>query len=164
MKKQGKLTEQIAAAAIMRKRWRRHFCLPRYTPGNWWECDVFEITKSDVFREYEIKLTLHDFLADTLKTKNPNDPAAFKHSRIGTSVGPQRFWYVVPQGLIPIDQVPSWAGLIELCKNGRHRWYEKEIKPAPLLHKEKLPGAIIQHAKGVCYYRMHNMFQRRAAV
>ena len=56
-------------AAILRERWRK-LRLPRYTPKGWWECDVFELTTSGYFREYEIKTSLSDFRNDAKKFKS----------------------------------------------------------------------------------------------
>ena len=44
-----------------------HCCMPNYTPRDWWECDVFCVSKAGYFTEYEIKLTAQDFRADAQK-------------------------------------------------------------------------------------------------
>lgn len=45
---------------------------------------------------------------------------------------PNRFYYCAPEGIIDISEVPAYAGLM-IISNG----YVKEVKKAPLLHKEK---------------------------
>lgn len=44
------------------------------------------------------------------------------------------FWYVAPQGLIALSELPSYAGLIEILPSGAR----KLIKSAPKLHNKKL--------------------------
>lgn len=46
---------------------------------------------------------------------------------------PNRFYYACPAGLIKVDEVPRYAGLIWVDENGN----AKEVKKAPLLHKVK---------------------------
>jgi hypothetical protein len=41
--------------------------IPNYTPDRWFECDMFAITKSGYFHEFEIKLTVDDFRDDANK-------------------------------------------------------------------------------------------------
>jgi hypothetical protein len=169
MSDQPRLTERQAAMAVMRDRYRRGFCLPGYTPAQWWQCDVFEVTAGGYFREYEIKLTRPDFFADRLKRQGqwrrfppdrPFDPAAVvtKHSLLSarSSDGPTRFWYVVPSGLIQATELPEWAGLIELTL-WHGRWRKRVIVDAPQLHRQKLAESVVAHARGVCYWRMHSL-------
>lgn len=47
----------------------RSFVIPNYTPSGWFESDIFELTKSGYFREYEIKMSLSDFRADAVKAR-----------------------------------------------------------------------------------------------
>ena len=127
--------------------------LPRYTPKGWWECDLFELTKSGYFREYEIKLTLSDFRADAAKkkTKWTLDSTCMhwqqvdlgtKHGHLGRANpdGPRQFWYVTPSTMvIPDGEFPIWAGLITAMVNP-HAAYKMtllERRPAPILHSIK---------------------------
>lgn len=172
------MIEQDAINAILRDRFRRSTCIPRYTPNKWWECDVFEITKAGYFREYEVKLSRSDFLADAKKFQEDvgYDRIDGKYQRVikehrvkhdllskGDERGPVQFWYVVPLGLVRIDEVPSWAGLIELTDRGASystshwRFSENQTKEAPRLHKKKIEQNVRDHAFSVCYYRMHNL-------
>jgi hypothetical protein len=43
--------------------------LPNFYPEGWWECDVFEVTKSGYFYEFEVKLSVADFRRDATKTR-----------------------------------------------------------------------------------------------
>lgn len=152
------LTERRVAQCLMRSRWRKHFCLYNYTPRKWWECDVFEITKAQVFREYEIKLTRADFFNDM----NKDDQFGSKHNRLHErdTFGPQRFWFVTPAGLLQPHDLPSWCGLIEIT-TARNGWLvENEVIAAPRRHTGKLEQDVRAHAERVCYYRMHNLFRK----
>lgn len=163
------ITEGDIARNLMFARYRRSFVLPRYTPRQWWEADVFELTGAGYFREYEIKLTLADFRADVEKRKEkqwqriglPSDDET-KHQRLarGDPSGPTQFWFVAPVGVIPMDQVPDWAGLIEMRPYQPRqplRMYEIQLKRAPRLHQAKSDPKVEVHARSVIYYRLHTL-------
>ena len=74
-------------------------------------------------------------------------------------------WCLV--ALVGVEEVPAWAGLIEVEEHGSPQWAargyitERERKEAPRLHNAKLDPKVIAHARGVCYWRlqktmMHN--------
>jgi len=55
---------------------------------------------------------------------------------------PNRFYYCVPEGLVDVDEIPQYAGLLVIGETSDHTWQEpyigvKQIKQAPLLHKRK---------------------------
>jgi len=50
---------------------------------------------------YEVKVSRADFRRDTHKKQR------------GARLFSDRFWFVAPVGIIPHDEVPDWAGLIE---------------------------------------------------
>lgn len=175
------MTEQDILKKMLSNRFKRNFVLPHYTPPKWWECDVFEITKAGFFVEYEIKVSRADFFADTKKCRQVFDkekrqyktvaeqgnwksiqisgpPILYenKHDLLNgkNQYGPARFWYATPKGLIKIEEIPAWAGLVEIGELG----WETRIKHAPKLHKEKY-----QHrdkAEKTCYWRMHSLIQK----
>ncbi|MDX2187737.1 MAG: hypothetical protein SFV32_12450 [Opitutaceae bacterium] len=182
------LSEELAALSILRDRYRKTVCLPRYTPFRWWECDVCEVTRAGFLREYEIKISRADFFADaakehreflsyrqTMEEFNLSGvmPAAKreklnKHDLLakGDPRGPVQFWYVTPVGLIQPSELPAFAGLIELIDRGptwrlSHRWVETEKVKAPRLHGEKLRASVASHMISVCYYRFHSEVMRR---
>lgn len=148
---------------VQRRMWllghaRYRVFLPNYTPKDWWECDMFGVTKAGYFHEYEIKLTRADFMADAKKERKRwgawGTPPVLenKHELLtARSVnGPALFWYVVPEGLVDASEVPEWAGLQMWKKNHN---YATVVKDAPRLHRTKIDQAIIEHALGVCYFR-----------
>jgi hypothetical protein len=167
------MTARDIQRRMLVERYRVNFAMPNYTPRGWWECDVFEITKAGYFVEYEIKLSRSDFKADALKQKEewvPRNgwgfdrrPGQKKHELIpqGLPVGPSRFWFVTPQGLLDPKEVPPWAGLIE-CHMTNHSppfaVRDAMVIKAPTLHRHKLDPTVRQHANGICYYRMHSLF------
>lgn len=166
------MTEALAIAVLSRERYRKAYCVPRYTPRGWFECDLLYWTRAGYATEFEVKLTLADFKADAAKVSGP-DRRGFvqaketKHQMLarGAPVGPSRFYFVTPSGLLPDGSVPSWAGHLELVKVRDRgpipwQWMEVERKPAPKLHKVKLPEEVRTHALGVCYFRMHNLLVR----
>lgn len=149
-------------------RYRRNFVLANYAPRTWWECDVFEITEAGFFREYEVKVSRSDFMADRKKRKTAysqwSPGMAFTGTRLSkhdllTAAdprGPQRFWYVTPAGLLKLDELPLWAGLIEFGKSKCGGWpIERVVRPAPKAHGEKVDPAVEKHARSVCYWRLH---------
>lgn len=173
--------------AVMRDRWRRNFVLPNYTPAGWWECDVFELTDAGYWREYEVKVSVADFRQDAKKCKTrvawvpvPEEERAFpwqkvkqvqevaknKHDLLAAHEvkGPSEFWFVMPAGLVPVTEIPEWAGLLEVMDYGpqhRPQWrYKSGVKKkAPRLHREKCDPKIVQHARGTCYWRMHGALE-----
>jgi hypothetical protein len=154
------MTARTIIGALVQNRYRRHFCLPNYTPAKWWECDVFELTKSGYMREYEVKVSRSDFFADKSKTREvfhgwlkPRTEEN-KHDLIaaGDPRGPSLFWYVTPAGLIQPSELPVWAGLIEIVEGSLA---EREIVAAPRIHREKCRDGVRKHALSVCYWRMH---------
>lgn len=159
------MNEKMIQRRLMLDRYRRSFVLPNFTPPEWFECDVFEITESGYFREYEIKLTLSDFRADAEKrrrkfnyqTQVQTDLVKHEMLRVGDVRGPTRFSYVAPKGLLT-DIVPAWAGLIEVEPN---RMIPVVAKPAPLLHRQKIDPKVRSYAEGICYWRLHDLLRNR---
>ena len=97
-----------------------------------WESDYLAITRSDIAYECEIKISRQDFLNDS-KKKN-------KHLIIEGNVDgilydwdrPNYFYYAVPDGLIGVDEVPDYAGLIYVNPG-----YISIVKQAPKQHDSK---------------------------
>lgn len=162
---------QDIEARLIVELYRRSFVVPRYCPAEWWECDLFELTASGMWREYEIKLSRADFEADQMKTRRRfndqtgEDVVKNKHDRLADRdpKGPNRFSFVVPVGLIEVADCPEWAGLIYVRDRTSHsRPYSctlEIIKKPPLLHSES-SARLKEHALSVCYYRMNNLYMR----
>ena len=94
-----------------------------------WESDYLAITNSGYVYECEIKISRGDYHNDSKKVK--------KHiilEDINTDEQrPNYFYYVVPDGLISVDEVTDEYGLIYVKPYGI-----EIVKKAPLLHKQKI--------------------------
>lgn len=143
---------------------------PNYTPAGWWECDLFAVTDSDYFVEYEIKISRSDFFNDAKKEDQSRAsrvlqrqglPAPTKHTKLASKdvVGPSRFFFVTPAGMLKDEEIPEWAGLIEISDSGS-RLRASIKKPAPQLHREKVKPEVVQHCQSVFYYRFWNLREK----
>jgi hypothetical protein len=138
---------------LIQKALFRHFhgrysvFLPNFTPPDWFECDMFGITKHGYAHEFEIKVSVGDFLADARKKVN----GVVKHDQIGKK-GPVRFWYVMPELVADLVELPDWAGLM-FVKEIDGRPFLFHHRKAPLLHRAKADPSVIRQALQVCYHR-----------
>lgn len=92
-----------------------------------WESDFFCINRTGYSFEVEIKVSRSDFKADFKKEKH----RLFVEKPVN-SLLPNKFYFAVPDGLVTIDEVPEYAGLITV-KNG----HILILKRAPFIHKNK---------------------------
>ena len=169
----GPITERDLQRTITRGRWMKTTMLANFTPRDWWECDVIEITRAGYFREYEVKLTLADFRRDEGTDRRvfprPYDQpprTEKKHQQLALSDprGPVEFWYVAPSGIIPREEIPEWAGLIEVKDHGPEasphwRFSASVTVPAPRLHHHKASPEIRAGLLESCYYRLHRIMK-----
>jgi hypothetical protein len=161
------------ARRIIYDRYRRNYCLNNYTPPSWWECDVFELTASGFFREYEIKQSRADFFKDASKdkrhyqgfnesTRNFDYTTTIKHDQLKACnvKGPSRFYFVTPRDLIETSELPTFAGLIEWTTNdGSFPWnivLNTKVE-APQLHRCKFTEDRRRKLLEACYWRYHNL-------
>lgn len=147
------MTERsIQNALYWRYRGGASLVIPNYTPRGWFECDLLVITKTGYAHELEIKLTLSDFRADADKSLGQT-----KHQRLaaGYNFGPSRFSFVMPEGMVELVAVPSWAGLIYVQPwPGRpHDVALKIVRMAPLLHRLKVREVAVRNILTGLYYR-----------
>jgi hypothetical protein len=125
----------------------KHFC-DSFETMDLQEMDVIEISKAGYITESEIKRSYSDFKADfrnkKFKHENLKNRMAFKMYDIwkrGKRTDEQRkaikipnyFYYVCPHGLIKIEDIPEYAGLIYVSDVGMLHY----VKIAPRLHREK---------------------------
>jgi len=142
--------------------------IPRYTPRDWFECDVWRLTKSGYVDEFEIKTSLSDFKADADKSKRgriiwnketrgwDETPGSNKHALLcDGDKGPNRFWFVVPEKMESVD-VPPWAGLMIACS----KYHTYVAKPAPKRHAKKWAGNRAKLLEAY-YYRYWNHEAKR---
>ena len=143
--------------------------MPNYSPSKWWENDIFSITKAGYWTEYEIKMTVSDFRADSKKVREESTfwsrtakdlvtiPAKNKHDLLASKStdGPSRFYFVVSEKIVDKIECPEWAGL-KIAKESYGRVYVVDHKKAPKLHNTKIDPAIEEHIKDACYWRYWN--------
>lgn len=94
-----------------------------------WESDMVSVTKANYIVEYEIKCSRADFQRDKKKYRH-------RHLSEGNEKSwrkmPAYFYYVAPRGLLKLDDIPAYAGLISL-----ERFCMVEIeRKAPRLHMQ----------------------------
>lgn len=134
--------------ALMQRIGSGSVACPRFTPTAWWECDVAELTSAGYLVEFEIKMSRSDFWRDSKKSgyvrEDPNDWKTSKRTTkhelcaSGHKRAPNRFYFAAPEGLLSVEDIPSWAGLIEVGRYREIDWpHCTVLKRAPLLHKEK---------------------------
>lgn len=152
------LTAAQIVPAVVSQSWLRHFVLAPYTPAGWWECDVYEVTAAGYWREYEVKVSRGDFVRDARKVKRPwKGQPETKHGllAVGSPRGPSRFSFVTPAGLVEPGELPEWAGLVEAHQSKYGRVHLVTVVEAPRLHLGKADPKAVEHARAMCYYRMH---------
>ena len=130
------MTERDVQKAL--RRVRRSGSRHLFVNCHYWcgEADFLQIRKSLRVEEFEIKLTMSDYKRDfTHKTKKHGrlELAAVGHKTEGA---PNRFWFVLPEGLASEIEVPDYAGLIGVD----HFRSPIVMKQAPLIHKKKING------------------------
>jgi hypothetical protein len=160
------MTALDIALVVMYDRWRRHFCVPCYTPVGWWEMDVCELTEAGFIHEYEIKLSRQDFMIDAKKIRKSYNRATRRYDIVkskhqllaaGDPVGPSTFTFVTAKDIVKIEDIPQWAGWIE-----HHDRRLVRRKESPTLHRQKSDDKIRQHMRSVCYYRFHTAISQYA--
>lgn len=104
-----------------------------------WESDFFTLSKSGLQIEVEVKTTKSDYKADfkkktkhkVLEGKILEDSEA-RGRNFKNRIGPHKFFYAVPEGMIKKEEVPTYAGLIYVTNGGAYI-----TKQAPVLHKNQ---------------------------
>lgn len=119
-----------------------------------WESDFLEIRKTGLTAEYEIKLSRSDFKAEKNKSekfsilqngyrehktyRGINGEHAVKQI---AARRPNYFSYVVPEGLIDVAEVPSYAGLyyVKIFTDYDNNEYVniRQVKAPKRIHGEK---------------------------
>lgn len=118
--------------------------IPNFYFG-WYEMDVFRLTPSGFVTEYEIKTSRADLKGDFKKSrfvqidsKDPTDKIEiFKHEEIEKgSYKANKFFFVVPEGLVKPEEIPKHCGLIYFKKTKTYKEF-KVVQQAKFLHKNK---------------------------
>ena len=102
-----------------------------------WESDFFVLKHNGYSYEFEIKISRSDFFADF---KKESKHSILKDGFYTVNQGkkehkfrPNKFIYVVPKGLVSLEEVPEYCGLIYATP-----YSLDTVKNAPFLHKNKL--------------------------
>lgn len=141
---------QDIVEAIRRAYIEFHYHLQEsYIFSSTWESDYFCRSKSGYFYEFEIKCSRSDFRADFKKQKHELFNQLWNQKKYVDGLkAPSRFFFVCPENLIRIDEVPPYAGLIYILEGGILQYQ----KPAPFIHKQSLDLSKILVEK--FYFRM----------
>jgi hypothetical protein len=161
--------------------------IPNYTPKDWaFEADIWAITRAGYTREYEIKISKKDFMKDAEKCvvtgpkgrkysqkilkKYPGSTSLikdYKYAKLEKGEGPSYFWYITPEGVIPEELIPEWAGWIEARKRGKSIIFIRR-REARKLHGRKVGLNLDQEVLTTFYWRYwteaekrHNVYERR---
>ena len=123
--------------------------IPNFYFG-WYEMDVFRLTPSGFVTEYEIKTSRADLKNDFKKSriikfsnKEGDNTEVFKHEEIEKgSYKANKFFFVVPDGLVKPEEIPKHCGLIYFKKSvseidGNIYKEFKVVQPAKFLNKNK---------------------------
>ena len=97
-----------------------------------WESDLLHLDPNGYTIEIEIKTSKADYGADVVKKWQKH-----QHLANGEGATPNFFYFAVPESL-PVEDLPSYAGLIRVAGNGRV-W---KVKEAPMLHRTIAPTSI----------------------
>lgn len=106
------------------------------------EADFIAITKAGFVHEVEIKLTSTDFKADFEKTvkvgRYPYRKIVHKHAGIQEGKYSNYFWFVMPKDMVPVEDIPAYAGVIFMTLNKSGSVKLKVARPATRIHKNKI--------------------------
>lgn len=144
IKRDNSASKDIEAGLVMNLYLKGHSPISTHaSPLGLQECDVISISKSDFIYEYEVKISRSDFKADFKKPKHTliTEKKFIKETKKEIFyLVPNYFYFVVPENLITIDEIPEYAGLMYLTEKGDFNI----IKKAPIIHKTKASNEFIR--------------------
>lgn len=117
--------------------------IPNFFIGDW-ECDLFKLTKSGIFVEYEIKTSVADFKKDFEKgnkeyvvESQSSVKVNLKHDIIKSGERCNRFFFVCPSEIVHKIDVPDYCGLISYLSTSSDYGYFNLIKSARLMGEKR---------------------------
>lgn len=116
-----------------------------------WESDYMAISRSGYTYEAEIKISHNDFLNEAKNKKRKLSVLRGEREE----KRPNYFYYVCPTGIISVEELPDYAGLIYINDN---RF--TVVVNAPKLHKEK-DVFTDEYLSKKFYYGMWNYINRK---
>ena len=133
-------TTELQDAILIEFLKSRPLAITNYSYLTGYEADIIMISPSGLATEVEVKTSRADFKKDfskTTKHKHLKAPTVSK----GTSTvakypkAPNYFYYACEEGLLTVKDIPPYAGLIHVKKNGE----VIAVKKSPKLHSFKVP-------------------------
>lgn len=155
----GQYTNRILTHLYYRSNGK--LAIPNYTPVDWFECDFLSVSEAGYGSEYEIKESLSDYKADFKKEHH----GANKHQIMGDH--PDRcpmkhYWFVLPENLLPVEDIPEYAGVLWWIPTDSVRVYLRVVRNAPRLGNKPLDKRVLSHIKSVFGYRYWSMREKLA--
>jgi hypothetical protein len=117
-----------------------------------WEADLLSVTKAGFVHEFEVKISKSDYREDFKKVD--------KHIvlRDRSVAGPNYFWYAT----FAFDiEPPEYAGWIRILPNPKQLFDCTVMKPAPLLHKNKIEPAKLMKIAHLLAWSLKAMYIER---
>lgn len=138
---------------------RADIVIPNYYMGVW-ECDLMKVTyPSGFITEYEIKVSVADFKKDALKQSQYSKRN--KHNEIANGKRCNRFYFVVPEGMIKPEDIPEKMGLIYAFENDSLIGIDfKVVKVSKLFSKEGCSQKIYTHIAQMLCMKLENAKQK----
>jgi hypothetical protein len=117
------------------------------------ESDFICISKSGYVIECEVKVSRSDFFHD-FKKKNYHNKKHDLLQEKSKIYKPNKFFFATPKGMLKNEEIPNYAGLIEI-ENGDVYF----TKQAPFLHKEALLHKLnfVRSLMDKFYWRTNNL-------
>lgn len=140
------MTAKDIQIVIIKDYQEKDICLPNFF-YHFWECDIFRLQRNGFIIEYEVKMTKSDFYADFKKVQGSIE----KHNHILSGKRCNRFYFVIPEGIIKEEEVPHYCGLITF---DGHRL--NVVRNAKLLSKEKVGYEYYQTLAEKLFYRLRD--------
>lgn len=125
-----------------------------------WESDFFVQKDNGYSYEFEVKISRSDFFNDKKKVdkhlilstgryisktgrydRHPTTNELFRYEEckeVIHNLRPNKFFYVVPENMISVSEIPDYAGLYYYGGPYAGNYGLTKIKDAPFIHKEKL--------------------------
>ena len=132
-----------------------------------YECDLLKLTKAGFTYEYEVKISKSDLKADALKKQKYIKEAGVweinqltKHESLLAGKRVNYFSYIVPQGIVDVDEIPEWVGLIYVEKyefEGKSYVRLNNVRKPRRLSSDKATAEDIERLYNSIYYRFHKL-------
>jgi hypothetical protein len=119
-----------------------------------WEADLVVVQPTDYVAEIEIKISRSDFKADFKKEIKHQQLAG--GGRTHWRGGPNQFFYAVPAGMVRLDEVPAYAGLIYVHAPAGYgpEYHRAEVmRAAPRLHTRKADTKLLRRITRSLMYK-----------